>query len=175
VPRSTYETADDRWVAISGSTESIARRIMRIVGGEDLASDDRFATMSARIEHSDELDAIIAEWMAQRTREEVIEIFEEHEAALGPVYNMADIFDDEHFQARDAVIMVEDSPDGTEHESEEIAMRGVVPTFSETPGSVDHPGPELGEHARSVLCEHADLTDDEIDALLADGVTAMSE
>jgi crotonobetainyl-CoA:carnitine CoA-transferase CaiB-like acyl-CoA transferase len=169
VPRNTYETADGRWVAISGSTENIARRILSIVGGEDLRDDERFQTMADRIEHSDELDAIIAEWMAQRPREQIVETFEEHEAAIGPVYNMDDIFDDEHFRARDALLSVEDDEYG------EVTMRGVFPTLSETPGSVDHAGPQLGEHAREVLREHADLTDSEIETLVADGVTALDE
>jgi crotonobetainyl-CoA:carnitine CoA-transferase CaiB-like acyl-CoA transferase len=182
VPRNTYKTADDRWVAISGSTENIARRILEIVGGEELATDERFATMDARIDHSEELDAIIADWIAERSREDVIDIFEANEAALGPVYNMEDIFADEHFAARDAVLFVEDySGGGPGEDSDEgedardVAMRGIVPKFSETPGSVDHVGPALGEHAREVLESHADLTDEEIDELLAAGLTTDSE
>jgi crotonobetainyl-CoA:carnitine CoA-transferase CaiB-like acyl-CoA transferase len=125
--------------------------------------------METRIEHSDDIDQRIADWMAERTREEVVGIFEDHEAALGPVYNMADIFDDEHFDARDAVIAVE-SAEGTERR-----MRGVFPKLSETPGSVEHAGPELGAHARAVLRERAGLSDGEIDALVEEGVTALRQ
>ncbi len=165
-PRNTYQTADDRWVAISGSTENIAKRILNIVGGEELATDERFATMDARIEHSEELDAIIADWMADHTREAVLERFEAAEAAIAPVNNMADIFENEHFQARDALVTPEDG---------DQTMRGVFPKLSETPGRIDHAGPELGEHARAVLGEHADMTDEEIDRLVEDGVTALHE
>lgn len=175
VPRNTYRTADDRWVAISGSTENIACRILRIVGGEKLLEDDRFQTMDDRIEHSEELDAIIADWMAEHSREKILELFEAGEAAIGPVYNMEDIFTDEHFQARDAIRFVEDTADDQPADAETIAMRGVFPKLSETPGDIAHPGPALGAHARRVLREQAGLTDDEIDALLADGVTAISE
>jgi len=186
VPRNTYRTKDDRWVAISGSTENIARRILHIVGGseeqrsseeasrecsdpqdEDLV--ERYPDMESRLEHSDEIDRRIAEWMSERTRAEVIDVFEEHEAALGPVYNMADIFEDEHYAARDAVIAVEGPNDGTRR------MRGVFPKLSETPGDVDHAGPHLGEHAREVLREEAGLSDEDIDRLLDEGVTALAD
>jgi crotonobetainyl-CoA:carnitine CoA-transferase CaiB-like acyl-CoA transferase len=182
VPRNTYRTKDDRWVALSGSTENVARRILQIVGGEEMV--EQYPDMATRIEHSEEIDRRIADWMAERTREEVVDIFEDHEAALGPVYNMADIFDDEHFAARDAVIAVERetrpqgaSPDdrAESEASREVRMRGVFPKMSETPGSVEHSGPELGAHARVVLRERAGLSDEEIDALVEDGVTALTE
>jgi formyl-CoA transferase len=186
VPRNTYKTKDDRWVALSGSTENTARRILQIVGGsaEQRSADStsgeqgdpqdegmvgQYPDMETRIEHSDEIDERIAEWMARHTREEVVDIFEDHEAALGPVYNMADIFADEHFAARDAVIAVE-SAGGVERR-----MRGVFPKMSETPGSVEHAGPELGAHARAVLRERAGLSDEEIDALVEEGVTALTD
>jgi crotonobetainyl-CoA:carnitine CoA-transferase CaiB-like acyl-CoA transferase len=165
-PRNTYQTEDGRWVAISGSAESIAKRVLRIVGGEELVNDPRFRTMQDRLEHVDELDAIIAEWMSRHTREEVVEIFEEHDAAVGPVYNMEDILSDPHFAERDAILSVE-TDDG------EVPMRGVFPKFSETPGSVEHPGPALGEHARSVLTRRTSLTDSEISALAERGVTSL--
>ena len=183
VPRNTYETADGRWVALSGSTEAVARRILRIVGGDELV--ERYPDMESRLAAAGEIDARIAEWVGERTRETVVETFEANEAALGPVYSMADIFEDEHFDARDAVVVVqragsdgggEDSTGDSEDEGEreEVAMRGVVPTLSETPGRVDHPGPELGAHARGVLRERAGLSDEEITALLERGATVVA-
>lgn len=168
-PRNTYQTKDGRWVAISGSAESIAKRILRIVGGDELAEDSRFETMGDRLEHADELDAIIADWMADHTREEVVETFEANEAAIGPVNNMADIFEDEHFEARDAIVTVEDDEKG------EVNMRGVFPKLSETPGSVEHTGPALGEHTVEVLETHTDLTPPEVAQLADRGITAIRE
>lgn len=167
-PRNAYRTADDRWVAISGSAPSIADRILRIVGGDDLAEDSRFETMDDRLEHADELDAIIADWMADRTREEIVETFEENEAAIGPVNNMGDIFEDPHFESRDAIVTVEDDGD-------EVAMRGVFPKLSETPGNVEHPGPDLGEHAVEILTDLADLSPDEVRDLADEGITAVAD
>lgn len=168
-PRNTYRTSDERWVAISGSTESIAERILRTVGGEELARDERFRSMEDRLEHADELDDIIADWMAERTREEVVEAFEENEAAIGPVYSMADIFEDPHFEERDAIVAVEDEDLG------EVEMRGVFPKFSRTPGEIEHTGPALGEDAVEVLTEHTSLTAEAVADLADRGVIALSE
>lgn len=165
-PRNTYRTKDDRWVAISGSSPSIADRILRIVGGDDLAEDERFATMEGRLDHVDELDEIIQDWMYDHTRDEVVELFEEHEAALGPVNNMADIFDDDHFHARDAIVRVDDG-------EEDVAMRGVFPKLSATPGRIDHTGPEKGEHAIEIITEHTDRSVDEVRRLAEAGVTSL--
>lgn len=180
-PRNTYRTKDDRWVAISGSSQSIAERILRIVGGEELVTDPRFRTMEDRLEHVEELDAIIEDWMRQHTRDEVIDIFEEHEAALGPVNSMADIFEDEHFAAREAVIYVEDDSAGDndecgagdDSEGKTVPMRGVFPKLSETPGGVTHPGPELGAHALEIITERTDRSEAEAVRLHEQGVTTL--
>ncbi|WP_396611329.1 CaiB/BaiF CoA transferase family protein [Haloferax sp. S1W] len=166
-PRNTYQTKDDRWVAISGSSQSIAERILRTVGGDELASDPRFRTMQDRLENVEELDAIIAAWMCEHTRDEVIETFEEHEAAIGPVNNMADIFADPHFAERDAVIHV-DNENG-----ESVPMRGVFPKLSATPGEVNHPGPSLGSHALSVITDRTDRTEADVWRLAVEGVTTF--
>jgi formyl-CoA transferase len=176
-PRNTYRTRDDRWVAISGSSPSIAERILQIVGGDELVEDPRFQTMEDRLEHVEELDEIIADWMAAHDREEVIEIFEEHEAAIAPVNNMADIFADDHFDARDAIIYVEDDDGQTGQDEngdgDEIAMRGVFPKLSETPGEVEHPGPSLGADALDVITEATDRSPEEVRELAERGVTSL--
>lgn len=166
-PRNTYQTKDDRWVAISGSSQSIADRILRIVGGEELASDPRFQTMEDRLEHVEELDAIIQDWMREHTRDQVVSIFEEHEAALGTVNSMEDIFEDEHFDARDAIIYVDDE------DGERVPMRGVFPKLSATPGAVDHAGPSLGSHSVSVITERTERSADEVARLAEEGVTKL--
>lgn len=168
-PRNTYKTKDDRWVAISGSAESVARRVLRIVGGEELLEDPRFRTMEDRIEHVEELDAIIQDWMAEHTREEAIAIFDEGGAAMAPVYNIEDIFEDPYFWERDALIDVEDDELG------EFTMSGVFPKLSETPGSVDHPGPELGEHTVEVLTERTSLSAEEVRRLAESGIVTVSD
>ncbi|MFB6113507.1 MAG: CaiB/BaiF CoA transferase family protein [Halodesulfurarchaeum sp.] len=168
-PRNTYKTKDDRWVALSGSSQSIAQRILEIVGGEDLREDPRFETAAKRIENVDALDDIIADWMADRTRAEAIRIFEEHDAALAPVYNTADIFEDEHFEARDAVAEVDDEDFGN------VPMPAVFPKLSETPGSIDHTGPDLGEDTMAVLTDRTSLSEEEVRELAVDGTVTLEE
>lgn len=167
-PRNTYQTKDGRWVAISGSAESIAQRILHIIGGEELASDPRFRTMEDRLNNVEELDEIIQEWMSEHTREEAIAKFREEEAAIAPVYNIEDIFEDPHLNERDALIDVEDEEFGN------ITMSGVFPKLSETPGSVEHTGPELGEHTLEVLAARTDLTADQIADLTTEGLTTVA-
>lgn len=168
-PRNTYETKDDEWVAVSSSSESIAKRILEIVGGEELRDDPRFETMQSRIAHVEELDAIVQDWMHQHNREEIIEIFEENEAAIAPIYDIADIFADPHFQARDAIVEVEDE------ELDSVMMHGVVPKLSETPGSITHTGPALGEHTVEILSKDTSLSDEEIRELAENGVLTTAE
>ncbi len=168
-PRNTYKTKDDRWVAISTSAENIAKRVLRLVGGEDLVNDPRFQTTQDRLEHVDEIDAIMQDWFSEHTREEALEEFREVEAAIGPVYNMEDIFEDPHFNERDALIDVEDEELG------EITMTGVFPKLSETPGSVDHPGPPLGAHTEELLSERTSATPEDIEQLADDGVVNVGD
>jgi crotonobetainyl-CoA:carnitine CoA-transferase CaiB-like acyl-CoA transferase len=139
-PRNVYETGDDRYVAISASAQPIAMRVFDAIERPDLKEDPRFADNEARLENVEALDAIIQEWMSEHTREEVIDRFEEHEATIAPVYNVADILDDEHYQARDAVVRVADDQLG------EGLVQNTFPRFSETPGEITHLGPRLGEH-----------------------------
>jgi formyl-CoA transferase len=168
-PRNTYRTKDERWVAISGSAESIARRVLAIVGGDELLNDPRFQTMEDRIEHVDALDEKIQEWMSEQTRSEAIEIFDEEGAAIAPIYNIEDIFEDPYFRERDALLEIDDP------EVDDLTMPGVFPKLSKTPGTVEHAGPALGAHTIEVLIEHTSLSNSEIADLLADGIVATED
>ena len=139
VPRNTYRTSDGRWVAVSTSAESVAQRVMNLVGA---AGDPRFATFAGRVEHRDEVDALVGGWIAERSLAQVLAAFEEAEAAAAPVYDMADIAADPHFHARGSVAEV----DG-------VAMQGLVARLSATPGRISRPAPALGEHTAEVLAE----------------------
>jgi formyl-CoA transferase len=156
-------------VAISTSAETIAKRVLRLVGGEELVTDPRFQTPQDRLEHVDEIDAIMQDWFSEHTREEAIEKFRDVEAAIGPVYNVADIFEDPHFNARDALIDVEDDELG------EITMTGVFPKLSETPGRVDHPGPPLGADTERILRERTSATRTDIKELAAEGIVNVGD
>lgn len=144
-PRNVYRTKDNRSVALAASAQPLAMRTFDAIGRSDLKDDPRFEDNESRLENVEELDAIIQGWMADHTREEIIDTFEKHDATIAPVYNVADIMEDEHYQAREAVITVEDEDLG------EAAVQSTIPKFSETPGSVDYLGPDLGEHNEEVF------------------------
>lgn len=168
-PRNTYKTKDDEWVAISTSTENIAQRVLTMIGGDELAEDPRFRTMRDRVENVEELDEIIQEWFLEHTQEEALALFRENDAAIAPIYGIQDIFNDDHFRERDALVDVQDDEFG------DITMHGVFPNLSKTPGEIKHPGPDLGQHTREILASHTSLDDSDIHTLTKRGVIKTKE
>ena len=138
VPRGTYQCADGGWVAISTSSDSVAARVMELLGVGD---DDRFITFEGRTQHRDELERLMSDWCAARPRSEVIAIFDEANAAIGPVMDMVDIANDPHYAQRGAVELVDDTP-----------MQSAIARLSATPGVLRWAGRDLdadGEEIRS--------------------------
>ena len=126
VPRGAYRCADGDWVGISASSDTVARRVMEILGVGD---DERFRTFDGRTANRDELERRMRDWCADRPRAEVIRVFEEAEAAIGPILDMADIAVDPHYAAREAIVNVGDVP-----------MQNLIAKLSRTPGVLRHPG-----------------------------------
>jgi crotonobetainyl-CoA:carnitine CoA-transferase CaiB-like acyl-CoA transferase len=141
VPRGTYRTADDRWVAVSTSADSVARRVMGLIG---LDQDERFTTFAGRVANRDEVEARMAAWSATRTADEVLSAFEAADAAAALVYDMADLVADPHAVARQVFATVGGFP-----------MQGLVARLSATPGRVSAPGRRLGADTAEVLAELA--------------------
>jgi crotonobetainyl-CoA:carnitine CoA-transferase CaiB-like acyl-CoA transferase len=129
VPRGTYRCADGRWVAVSTSSDSVAARVMDVLG---VGADERFTTFAGRTEHRDELEAIMASWCSTRSQSDVLDAFTAAEAAIGPVYDMADIADDPHYIARRAIADVDGTP-----------MQGLIARLSATPGRLRWSGRTL--------------------------------
>jgi crotonobetainyl-CoA:carnitine CoA-transferase CaiB-like acyl-CoA transferase len=146
-PRNTYQTKDGKWVAISTSAQNIAERVMRLVGRPEFIEEPWFQKGSERAKHADELDEAVGSWISERTTDEVVEAFEEANAAITPIYNIADIMQDPQYQALDSIITVDDSELGP------IKMQNVLFRLSETPGEVKWSGPRLGEHNEEVYGE----------------------
>ncbi len=163
-PRNVYQTGDGRAVAISASAQPIAMRVFDAIERPDLKDDPRFEDNEKRLENVEELDAIIQNWMDDHTREEVIDRFEEYEATIAPIYNVADITEDEHYQARDALVNVEDDQLG------EGLVQNTFPRFSETPGEITHLGPQLGAHNDEVYGEHLSYDEETLADLRSGGV-----
>lgn len=145
VPRNTYRTSDLHWLAMSGSSPSIALRVFDAIGRPELVDDPRFNTPLARVQHADDLDVIIAAWVASSTLSEAMATFDKHEVAASPVYDTRQLLEDEHIQSRGTFVEIEDGEVGT------LRVQAPVPRLSETPGRIDHLGPSLGQHTDSVL------------------------
>ena len=129
VPRGVYQCADGKWVGVSASSDSVAARVMKILG---LEHDDRFTTFAGRMQHRELLQQLMGTWCSTRTRDEVVAVFEQAEAAVGPVFDMADIAVDPHFAARNMIQVVGDTP-----------MQGLIAALSKTPGELRHEGSAL--------------------------------
>jgi crotonobetainyl-CoA:carnitine CoA-transferase CaiB-like acyl-CoA transferase len=158
-PSSTYRTSDGKYVTMAASNHNIWVRLCRAIGREDLVTDPRYVDNLARVSRSDEINGIVADWVGQRTRDEVVEQFERHEVAFSVIYDIQDIFSDPHYAARQALIRVLD-PD-----LREAVVQNVVPRFSETPGSVDHLGHPMGAHNDEVYRGELGYSDERIAAL----------
>jgi len=142
VPRGTWRCADGGWVAISTSAESVARRVLDLVG---LGDDPTLQTFEGRVGARDRIDARLADWIGQHTQDEVLAAFERAEAACAPVYSMTDVLADPHVRARGAVEVVDGTP-----------MQGLVARLSATPGRVRWAGRPLGADTDEVLAELGD-------------------
>ena len=144
-PRNTYRTAEGKWVAVSTSTQPVAERVMRLVGRPDVIAEPWFATGHGRAAHADELDAAVGRWIAERSLDEVVSAFERAEAAVAPIYDVADVLADPQYQALQSIVTVADPELGP------LKMQNVLFRLSETPGSIRTTGPRLGEHNAEVF------------------------
>ena len=162
-PRNAYATLDGRWITISASSDRTFARLAEAIGRGDLVRDARFAENAARIANDVELDTIIAEWMAERSSSEIMEIFERNDVVAGQIYSIDDIVRDAQYQARENIVAVGDPDFGT------VKMPGVVPRFSRNPGAVLWPGGRLGEHNDEVF-SGLGLDRSELEELRAEGV-----
>ncbi len=143
-PGNVYRTADDKWASIAASTQSIFVRLCAALDLKHLLEDPRFALNPARVKNYQELDEIVGAAIGKLTLAELREAFTRHEVGFSPIYDIADVFADPQFVARQAIVSV---PDG---ELGSVRMQGVVPRFSETPGAVRHAGPAMGQHNEEV-------------------------
>jgi crotonobetainyl-CoA:carnitine CoA-transferase CaiB-like acyl-CoA transferase len=162
-PRNVYETADG-YLTLSASAQSIFENVAEAIDRPDLVEDSRFADNERRVEHADELDEIIEAWTRERTTETAIAEMEAADAIVGPVYDMADIFEDDQYAARDDIVEIEDEDLGS------LKTAAPVPRFTRTPGAVEHAGPGHGQHNDEVFLTDVGLDEDEYERLREEGV-----
>jgi crotonobetainyl-CoA:carnitine CoA-transferase CaiB-like acyl-CoA transferase len=164
VPRECYRTRDGRWVALSGATTATGRRILRAVGRDDLADAPWFDEITGRIAHRDEIDEAIASWVAERDNDEVLATFDAAGATVGPVYSIADIAADPHFDERGSITTVEHPALGP------LRMQGLIAHLTRTPGRIRTTGALLGEHNDEILRDLLGCPPDELARLVSESV-----
>ena len=142
VPRGTYLCGDGEWVAISASANTVALRVMDLVG---LGGDPRFETFAGRVHHCDVVDAAVVAYCAARPSAEVLAAFEDAHAAAAPVYTMAGLARDPHACARGLVAEVDGTP-----------MHGLVARLSATPGRLRWAGRPLGADGAAIRAEYSE-------------------
>ena len=146
-PRNAYRTKDGRWLAMSGSAPTVAMRALRAVGRPELTLDPKFAQAQQRLRNAAEIDAIMADWIGQRTLDQALAVFEQAGVAAAPIYDARQLLEDPQLQARGSYPSIPDPELGS------MRVQAPVPRFSATPGRVDHLGPRLGEHNTEVYGE----------------------
>lgn len=143
-PRNVYVCSDGKFVAMSASMQSMAERLFRVMGRADLITDPRFATNTDRLQHGEEIDAIVADFMRQRTQAENLALFDEVGVTVGPVCDVADLLAHPFVSGREALVELPDEDTGT------LPMHNVTPRLSRTPGSIRTPAPTLGQHNEEI-------------------------
>ncbi|WP_420393220.1 CaiB/BaiF CoA transferase family protein [Acuticoccus sp.] len=144
-PSNAYPTADGVPVIIGANGDNLFRRLADVMGRPGLATDERYKSHQARGHHQGELDDIIAEWTATKDAQWLVDTLSAAGVPAGLTYRAPDMLADPHFAAREAILHVDDPDLG------EVAMQGVFPKLSSSPGAVRHTGPRLGEHTDDVL------------------------
>jgi crotonobetainyl-CoA:carnitine CoA-transferase CaiB-like acyl-CoA transferase len=147
-PRGSYRCQDGLWVSMSGSTDTMARRVFEAIGQGPLFDDPRFATNAARLENDDELDALVAGFIARLTQAECLALFRQHGVTVGPIYAPPQLLADPHVAQRGAYVRL-DSGDG----QTPTVMHQVTPRLQGTPGSIRRAAPQRGEHTQELLQE----------------------
>lgn len=163
VPTNTYLCADDKYVVIGGNGDSIFKRLMIAAGHPEMAANPAMANNGGRVKHQTEIDAALAAWCLRLDSKKIIGILEEQRVPVGPIYNVADMMADQHFQARGLFEQVEIN-------GKPLKIPAIMPRLEKTPGSTEWSGPTLGQHTEAVLSELLDLSDQQIVELNKDGV-----
>ena len=139
-PTNAYRCANGEFILIAGNGDSIFRRLMGVIGRDDLRDDPGLAQNDGRVKRVAELDEAIGAWTATRSPETVLAALEAASVPAGKIYTVADIAADPHYLARDMVVETRTGDGRT------LKVPGIVPKLSATPGRIASPAPRLGEH-----------------------------
>ena len=163
-PRNTYSTQEGKWIAISASSNKTWARLAQAMGQPELADDPRFCTSSARVKNVEVLDQAIQGWFGTLVYDDAIAIMEQYDIVGGPIMDIADIFEDPQYAAREAIVSVADD------DFESVKMQNVVPKFSRTPGEIRHSGSGVGAHNEDVYINVLGKNAEDMERLQEGGV-----
>lgn len=163
VPTNTYRCHDGRYIVIGGNGDSIFQRLMTAAGHAQMASDPRFASNAGRVEHEAEIDAVLAQWCERNDSQFLLDVLDQARVPAGPIYNVEDMIEDRHFNARGMFETVE-------IDGKPLKIPAIMPKLTRTPGSTRWPGGELGSHNNEVLMDMLGLSGLEMEALKREGV-----
>jgi crotonobetainyl-CoA:carnitine CoA-transferase CaiB-like acyl-CoA transferase len=163
-PHSHYPTKDGKWIAIACTNDRMFARLANVMQQPELAQPDRFEAVAVRLDNRAEVNRIVTKWTSSLDQVDVLELCRQGEVPSGPIHNVADIFADPQYKARENLVKFPHDGIG------EITMPGVMPRLSVTPGRIRHLGPALGENIDDVLGGLLGIPSEAITALREKGV-----
>jgi crotonobetainyl-CoA:carnitine CoA-transferase CaiB-like acyl-CoA transferase len=163
-PRNAYKTKDGDWVALSAATQTIAEKVFKVIDREDLIKDERFCDNESRKANVQELDMIIGAWIKRRNTEEVTKKFDDAGAVIGPMYDMSQLFEDEHYKFRESFVTIKDN------DFEEMKVANVTAKFSKSPGQVKHLAKDMGSDNKKIFNELLGYNQNEMEQLKSNGI-----
>ena len=161
-PRDAYRTKDGLYVALSASIQTLAERVFRTIGRSEMIDNPKYRTNQDRVRHKDEVNKAVADWVAQHTRDEVMEIFEREHITASPIYDPRDMEKDAHFIERGVVVELPDDEVGS------APMHNITPRLSGTPGTFRKPAPAIGADTDEILASIG-VTEEELREMHATG------
>jgi formyl-CoA transferase len=153
-------------MCLSTSTETMAARLFKVIGRDDLNADPRYATARSRLANVEEVDRIVSTFIKQKTLAQNLALFEEAEVTIGPICDAAQLVEDRYVIERESIVEVDDDDLGS------VPMHNIVPRMNGTPGAFRVPAPRIGQHSRELLAPM--LGEAEYERLRAQGAIVES-
>ena len=163
-PGGVFRAGDGEWVTFTAATQSVFERFCKLIGREELIADPRYASNPLRMQHAEELNAIVAGWIGARPYRDAIRELSEAGVSIAPIYSNRDILEDPHFRARESITRIKDEDFGS------VAVPGVVPRLSATPGEARTAGPAPGAHNAEIYGGWLGLSEVEQESLRRNGI-----
>lgn len=162
VPHSHYQTGTGEWVALACTNDKMFERLASVMGQPGLARE--FPTSAVRVQHRDHINALVADWMAERSLADVIASTREGGVPCAQIYSIKEIFDDEQYKARENLLHVQDARVG------DLVLPAPLPRLSETPAAFQHAGRALGQDNEEIYTGLLSMSREALDAAMRDGV-----